>query len=418
MTTAKAMDGATQYTGVLESDHKIAKEDGGKIWRDQVITTSGGAAYSMTELYPDSGSREMVTCVKPESEITSRAFLASCEGIPVLLRHGASFVDRFNWRDRSNGHLQNIRVSPERDAAGNVQIIGDVHIKDAFAIGQAETNLRGLSVAYTFEIEETDDPKVFIQRRLRANHLALVDAPRMKAAKLMDAESEETTMDAAMMDRLEKLCKVLEQLAALCGAKVDGGEPVSTDAGDPDMIPDVVTQPGKGTPAKRFADLTAVTTLAKTARPSNPVSDDSADISGMISTLQGGGAMNAEDARRCYDNLLLLKDPIARSGDVGMVRSFNEAMTNVKRQLGRLAMQPVRGTALAFDSPPATSNGDFAERCHSMRMRLLGEKPADSNSYLRRVKLSSADSNKGAESDGDYETACARVRERMLNSKP
>ena len=397
----------TQYTGSLVSPNVIAKPDGSRIWRDQTITTSGPALYAKSEI-DGSDSREMVTVVKPIEEITARAFLASCEGIPVLLRHGVGFVDALNWRDRSNGHLQNVRVSPERDSNGNVQIIGDVHVKDAFAIGQAETNLRGLSVAYTYSIDFDEATGTFIQRNLRANHLALVDSPRMQSARLTDSENEEIEVDTATMNRL---CDLLEKLLATNGVKVEA------DARDLDQIP-IASEPGKGTAPNRFSDLTPVSALSKKERSTNPLgSDDSTDISSMISTLQGGGA-EIGDALRTYDHLKSMKDAIAGTGDVGMILSYNAAMTAVKSQLGQLVTKLPTGRAFALDTrTDGGSRGEFENSCRDMRSRLLGEAtPGDANSYYRRVQLG----RDSAQADGgeSYETMMARFRQQMLSTRP
>jgi hypothetical protein len=397
----------TQYTGSLVSPNVIAKPDGSRIWRDQTITTSGPALYAKSEI-DGSDSREMVTVVKPIEEITARAFLASCEGIPVLLRHGVGFVDALNWRDRSNGHLQNVRVSPERDSNGNVQIVGDVHVKDAFAIGQAETNLRGLSVAYTYSIDFDEATGTFIQRNLRANHLALVDSPRMQSARLTDSENEEIEVDTATMNRL---CDLLEKLLATNGVKVEA------DARDLDQIP-IASEPGKGTAPNRFSDLTPVSALSKKERSTNPLgSDDSTDISSMISTLQGGGA-EIGDALRTYDHLKSMKDAIAGTGDVGMILSYNAAMTAVKSQLGQLVTKLPTGRAFALDTrTDGGSRGEFENSCRDMRSRLLGEAtPGDANSYYRRVQLG----RDSAQADGgeSYETMMARFRQQMLSTRP
>jgi hypothetical protein len=397
----------TQYTGSLVSPNVIAKPDGSRIWRDQTITTSGPALYAKSEI-DGSDSREMVTVVKPIEEITARAFLASCEGIPVLLRHGVGFVDALNWRDRSNGHLQNVRVSPERDSNGNVQIVGDVHVKDAFAIGQAETNLRGLSVAYTYSIDFDEATGTFIQRNLRANHLALVDSPRMQSARLTDSENEEIEVDTATMNRL---CDLLEKLLATNGVKVEA------DARDLDQIT-IASEPGKGTAPNRFSDLTPVSALSKKERSTNPLgSDDSTDISSMISTLQGGGA-EISDALRTHDHLKSMKDAIAGTGDVGMILSYNAAMTAVKSQLGQLVTKLPTGRAFALDTrTDGGSRGEFENSCRDMRSRLLGEAtPGDANSYYRRVQLG----RDSAQADGgeSYETMMARFRQQMLSTRP
>ena len=400
------------YTGNLVSPHVIAKPDGSRIWRDQTITTSGPALYAKGEI-DGSGSREMVTVVKPIEEITSRGFLASCEGIPILLRHGVGFVDALNWRDRSNGHLQNVRVSPERDSNGNVQIIGDVHVKDQFAIGQAETNLRGLSVAYTYSIDFDEATGTFIQRNLRANHLALVDSPRMQSARLTDSENEEIEVDTVTMNRL---CDLLEKLLEMNGVKAE------TDARDPDQIPMIASEPGRGAASKRFSDLTPVSAPAKKERSTNPLtnplgSDDSTDISSMISTLQGGGG-EIGDALRTYDHLKSMKNAIAGTGDTSLIVSYNAAMTAIKSQLGQLVTKLPTGRAFALDTrTDGGSRGEFENSCRDMRSRLLGEAtPGDANSYYRRVQLG----RDSVQADGgeSYETMMARFRQQMLHTRP
>ncbi len=407
---ADATDATAAY-GKQTGPQTILKPGGGKIRFGQIVTGAVDTEYETRDVFPDSNSTEPITLCKSEAAISDPAFLASLEGCPLILTHGLKFIDRWNWKDRAVGHGQNFRL--DRDKNGTLVVRGDLHFQDGHGVDRTDNDLRSLSVGYEYQLEEVDG-KLY-QTNLRANHIAAVFSPRVPVAVMTDSQEDE--MDAAVMSRLEDLCKVLERLLSMLGGKSDSGE-TSTDARDPDAIPVITHQPGKGAAARSFPDLTAVAALLKGEQPTNPVGDDSSDISSIVANLQGGATGEMRDALRTYDALRSIRDSIAGTGELSLVRGYNEAMVTIKHQIGTLVMEAPRGKSIAFDTrTDKGSNGEFESACRDARARLLGEAtPGDPNSYFRRVQLTGKD---GAKPDSEsYEDQVKRVRERMLAARP
>jgi hypothetical protein len=217
-------------------------------------------------------------------------------------------------------------------------------------------------------------------------------------------QKESEDMDTKM---LERMCNLLEKILALNGVEISSE--------DSDII---ATQPK----AEKKPSLlgTALTSSPNAGAGNvNPVEDESGDLSAMISTLQNDSTMNVSQCRDALDGLRQIRGVVESSGDVGAILSFNQAMKNVKGQLGRLIEQPSRGTTFAYDSPPSDSAGAFENSVLRMRARLLGEpEPAErAEDYYRpcRSSLIAGDHRKDAEES--YESQVLRMRERMLSGK-
>lgn len=145
------------------------------------IQTYGGAEMGRTDL-------AAVRVWRPEEEVFAADALASMAHRPVTLDHPAEAVTSANWKALSVGQV-----------GGDVARDGDyvrvpLVLMDRTAIDAVTAGKRQLSVGYTAEIDWTPgttpagEPYDAVQRRIRANHLAVVDAARAgPACRIGDA---------------------------------------------------------------------------------------------------------------------------------------------------------------------------------------------------------------------------------------
>ena len=110
---------------------------------------------------------------RPEDEVFSKETIASFEGVPVTNDHPPDGVNLRNDRRYRMGHAQNVRrgTGEESDLLLADLVITDSHLIDLILSGKRE-----ISCGYTYDLSEENGQ--FIQRKIRGNHIAVVDAGR------------------------------------------------------------------------------------------------------------------------------------------------------------------------------------------------------------------------------------------------
>ena len=127
---------------------------------------------------------------RPEREVFDPVSLASFEGKPVTLNHPMTDIDPWNHRALSVGHVQNVRRG---EGSQSDLVLGDLLITDPQAIDAIRNGLRGVSVGYDAGYH-TFAPGRAQQHTIRANHVALVDAPRCgPRCSIGDSKMRKTT---------------------------------------------------------------------------------------------------------------------------------------------------------------------------------------------------------------------------------
>lgn len=130
---------------------------------------SGGA--------PRSGERDtgFVTVLRPEEEVFSPECIASFEGMPVTDDHpdDPEGVTVETCSALQKGHAQNLRrgTGSESDL-----LIADLLITDPELIRHILSGKREISCGYNYELCQENGQ--YIQRKIRGNHIAVVDAGR------------------------------------------------------------------------------------------------------------------------------------------------------------------------------------------------------------------------------------------------
>ena len=117
-------------------------------------------------------SSDLISVYRPEEEVFSPETLASFEGMPVTNDHPPDGVDIGNIRALQKGHAHNVR----RGSGEDDLLLADLIITDPTLIDLILDGKREISCGYTYELCEENGQ--YIQRKIRGNHVAVVDAGR------------------------------------------------------------------------------------------------------------------------------------------------------------------------------------------------------------------------------------------------
>lgn len=188
--TVSLGDARTTADGYLVADAKIAR--------------TGIQQYRGDEMgRPD---LSVVRVYRPEDEVFSKDALASMAHRPITVNHPTEAVTAANWKQHSVGQV-----------GGEVARDGD-HVRvplvlmDQGAIDAVQAGKRQLSVGYSADIDwtagVTADGHAYdaVQRRIRGNHLAIVDQARAgPACRIGDGWSAPQDVGDRDMPDLKKI---------------------------------------------------------------------------------------------------------------------------------------------------------------------------------------------------------------------
>ena len=162
-----------QYYGNRLSENISRREPEGYLLCLNVpVARTGTQDYLPEELGLASGPG-FISVYRPEEEVFAPETIASFEGMPVTNDHPPDGVDVDNIRRLQMGHAHNIRrgTGEESDLLLADLIITDEHLIEAILNGKRE-----ISCGYTYELSEENGQ--YIQRKIRGNHVAVVEAGR------------------------------------------------------------------------------------------------------------------------------------------------------------------------------------------------------------------------------------------------
>lgn len=151
--------------------------DGSVLFKDVPIARTGEQVYGAEELpdlQPD--SHGLITVRRTPEEVFSERTIASFEGMAVTIGHPKDFsgniifVTPENWRQLSNGHIQNVR----RGAGDKSDLLlADVIAKTPEAIQAVENGDEEVSCGYDADYRQIS-PGIAEQYAITGNHLAFV----------------------------------------------------------------------------------------------------------------------------------------------------------------------------------------------------------------------------------------------------
>ncbi len=160
------------YYGSRISEHMTKTPEGFLICHNVPIARTGKQDYLPQEIGLE--GTQMVPVIRTEEEVFSPQAIASFEGKPVTLEHPPMAVLPENYGMFLKGHAQNVHRGQGADSD---LLLADLFIDDQELIRQIDDGLREISCGYECDYEEDDHGAVY-QRRIRGNHVAVVEAGR------------------------------------------------------------------------------------------------------------------------------------------------------------------------------------------------------------------------------------------------
>lgn len=142
------------------------------------LSRTGLQDYARGEIGFDGDPRGVVRMYRPDSEVFDADSMASFAMKPVTIDHPDDLVTLGNFKDLAVG------FSGENISRDGQFLRGSLLVTDAAAISAIESGLVEISLGYTLELDmtpgKTPDGQAYdaVQRKIRGNHIALVDAGR------------------------------------------------------------------------------------------------------------------------------------------------------------------------------------------------------------------------------------------------
>ena len=200
------------YYGTRLSENISKREPEGYLLCLNVpVARTGTQDYLPSELDLPPGPG-MISVYRPEEEVFSPETIASFEGMPVTNDHPPDGVDVSNIRALQKGHAHNVRRGSGEESD---LLLADLIITDPFLIDAVLDGKREISCGYTYELCEENGS--FIQRKIRGNHVAVVDAgragPRVSIKDRKPVPETGTTHLKGVTDMKKSLSKVLARMA-------------------------------------------------------------------------------------------------------------------------------------------------------------------------------------------------------------
>jgi hypothetical protein len=147
----------------------------------------------------------VIRLYRPPEEVFDAASMASFEGKPITIDHPAEPVTAQNWKELAVGDARGIARSGQF-------MTGTLVVKYAGAIDEVQSGKSELSNGYVFDLDMTPgtdpdgNPYDGIQRNIRGNHIALVDAARCgSACRIADSLPPQPNGVATMPDAKRKV---------------------------------------------------------------------------------------------------------------------------------------------------------------------------------------------------------------------
>lgn len=172
------------------------------------LARTGVQEYRAFELGLDADGMDPMKVIRlhrPADEVFNPASMASFESKPITIEHPKEAVTADNWSELAKGEVRDVTRSGDLMTATLL-----VRAKDA--IEAVQTGKVQLSNGYTFELDmtsgQTADGRTYdgIQRNIRGNHVALVDAARCgSACRIADSQTNITTKGKTMTDAKRKV---------------------------------------------------------------------------------------------------------------------------------------------------------------------------------------------------------------------
>ncbi len=142
------------------------------------IARSGLQSYRASELGLQDNAEEIIRVYRPEEEVFDEASMASFGTKPVTLDHPPTMVDPASFKDYAVGFSAQ-KVERKDDHLCTELVVMDEEAITAIEAGKVELSI-GYFADYEFEPGVTPEGEDYdaVQRNIKGNHIALVDAGR------------------------------------------------------------------------------------------------------------------------------------------------------------------------------------------------------------------------------------------------
>ena len=229
------------YYGTRLSENISRREPEGYLLCLNVpVARTGTQDYLPEELGLSPGPPGLISVFRPEAEVFSPETIASFEGMPVTNDHPPDGVDIGNIRALQKGHAHNVRRGSGEESD---LLLADLIITDPVLIDLIMEGKREISCGYTYELCEENG--TYIQRKIRGNHVAVVDAGR--AGSRVSIKDHKATVPERRTHLMKKsLSKILARMAK------DGD--IETVA---EIIEEMIEPEATETPAEAVAEAVA-----------------------------------------------------------------------------------------------------------------------------------------------------------------
>ncbi len=214
------------------------------------LARTGVQEYRAYELGLDADGMapmKIIRLHRPPEEVFDAASVASFEGKPITIEHPPVTVTADNWKDLAVGEVRDVT------RAGDL-MTGTLVIRSKDAIEAVQSGKVQLSNGYTFDLDMTPgataDGRAYdgVQRAIRGNHVALVDAarcgpacriadsqPDLKGNKMPDAKRK-VTVDGIPLEVEDTAAGVIDTLVKQRNEARDALAPLKTKAAEADGL--------------------------------------------------------------------------------------------------------------------------------------------------------------------------------------
>lgn len=214
------------------------------------LARTGVQDYRAYELGLDADGMDPMKVIRlhrPPEEVFDAASMASFESKPITIEHPPVAVTADNWTDLAKGEVRDVARSGDL-------MTGTLLIKAKDAIEALQSGKAQLSNGYTFELDMTPgttaDGHAYdgVQRNIRGNHVALVDAARCgSACRIADSQPKlegntmpdakrKVTVDGIPLEVEDTAAGVIDTLIKQRNEARDALTPLKTKAAEADGL--------------------------------------------------------------------------------------------------------------------------------------------------------------------------------------
>jgi len=187
----------------MELTSREMTADGYMVAKNSTLARTGVQQYRAYELGLDAEGMDPMRVIRlhrPAEEVFNPQSMASFESKPITIEHPSEPVTSDNWADLAKGEARDVNRSGE-------MMVATLIVKSKDAIDAIQSGKNQLSNGYTFDLDMTPGTSAQgqaydgVQRNIRGNHIAIVDAARCgSACRIADSQPNEgvTTMADAL----------------------------------------------------------------------------------------------------------------------------------------------------------------------------------------------------------------------------